>query len=214
MGVGLNASAASAAPVRDDEWSGYQGKTIVGNGARSKYVEKTTRTLSNPQGEPRTQHARTPHHLLNGTITPNNLHFTIIHNGTPDIDPAQHKLVIHGLVKQPLMFTIESLSRYPMESRMAFVECGGNSALMFSNEPVQQTLQFLHGFVSNSEWTGVLLSHLLDEVGIDLERGERLLHDRWCRLELLRDCSSREPFSSRHVLHHGILSALLVHRWK
>ena len=67
------------------------------------------------------------------------LHFTIIHTGMPDIDPAKHRLVIHGLVKQPLVFTLDALLRYPMVSRMAFVECGGNSAPMFSNEPIQAT---------------------------------------------------------------------------
>ena len=89
------------------------------------------------------------------------------HSGLPDIDPAQHKLVIHGLVKQPLVYTVESLSRYPMVTRMHFVECSGNSAPMFSNEPVQANAQALHGLVSNAEWTGVLLSTLLEETGID-----------------------------------------------
>ena len=61
-------------------------------------------------------------------ITPNGLHFERSHSGTPDIDPDQHRLVIHGLVKRPLVFTLEALSRYPMESRIAFIECAGNSA--------------------------------------------------------------------------------------
>ena len=56
--------------------------------------------------------ARTPHHLLNGIITPNGLHFDRSHSGTPDIDPDQHRLLIHGLVKRPLVFTLENLSRY------------------------------------------------------------------------------------------------------
>ena len=38
----------------------------------------------------------------------------------PDIDPAQHKLVIHGMVKQPLVFTLDTLARYPMVSRIGF----------------------------------------------------------------------------------------------
>jgi sulfane dehydrogenase subunit SoxC len=59
------------------------------------------------------------------------------------------------------------LSRYPMVTRMAFVECSGNSAPMFSNEPVQATPQALHGLVSNAEWTGVLVSTLLEEAGLD-----------------------------------------------
>jgi len=167
IGVGASLNGAAAEPLKDAEWSAYQGKTVGAMGARSKYEDKILRVLSNPNGEPRTQHARTPHHLLNGTITPSHLHFTILHNGIPDIDPDQHKMVIHGMVKQPLVFNMERLMRYPMVTRQTFIECGGNSALMFSNEPVQQTLQYLHGVVSNSEWTGVLLSTLLDEAGVD-----------------------------------------------
>ncbi len=168
--VGISAAAtngAAAEPLKEEEWSTYQGKTIGPFGVRSKYVEKTTRILSNPNGEPRTQHARTPHEKLHGSITPNHLHFTIIHNGIPDIDPAKHKMVIHGMVRQPLLFTLDKLLRYPMTTRQTFVECGGNSSPMFSNEPVQATLQHLHGLVSNAEWTGVLLSTLLEEAGVD-----------------------------------------------
>src|SRR5438128_11907273 len=125
------------------------------------------RTRRNPRHGFRNSHARTPHHLLQGTITPNGLFFTISHSGLPDIDPAQHKLVIHGLVKQPLVYTIESLSRYPMVTRTHFLECSGTSAPMFSSEPLQVTAQALHGLVSNAEWTGVLLSTPVEETGID-----------------------------------------------
>ena len=166
-GVGAGANGAAAEPLEEPEWSRYQGANVQAYGTRSKFEKNTLRILSNPQGEPRTQHARVPHHLLQGTITPNPLHFTILHNGVPDIDPAQHKLVIHGMVKQPLIFTMDKLMRYPMVSRTTFIECGGNSAPMFSNEPVQATLQHLHGLVSNAEWTGIPLSTLLDEVGVD-----------------------------------------------
>jgi sulfane dehydrogenase subunit SoxC len=163
----MTVTAAAAEPLQDDPWSRAQGTTTVAIEPRSRFEDKVKRTLSNPDGMPRTQHARTPHHMLNGTITPNHLHFTIIHNGTPDIDPDKHRLVIHGLVKQPLVFTVDALSRYPMESRMAFVECGGNSAPLFSKEPIQANVQALHGLVSNAEWTGVKLSTLLEEAGID-----------------------------------------------
>ena len=150
-GVGLTSAAAE--PVKDDPWSAMQGTTSKAIEPRSRFEEKRYDLLSNPNGEPRTEHARTPHHLLNGTITPNHLHFTIVHNGAPDIDPDKHRLVIHGLVKQPMVFTLDKLMRYPMVSRTAFVECGGNSSPMFSNKPVQATIQHLHGLVSNAEWT-------------------------------------------------------------
>ena len=161
------ARSAGAAPLADDPWSLAQGAISPSYEQRSRFEEKVVRTLSNPKGEIRTSHARTPHQLINGTFTPNGLHFTIVHSGTPGIDPDKHRLVIHGLVKRPLAFTLDALTRYPMVSRMSFVECGGNSAPLFSREPIQASVQALHGLVSCAEWTGVKLSTLLDETGID-----------------------------------------------
>ena len=158
---------AAGQQLTDDAWSLAPGVTVPDYGTRSRFEKNVVRTLSNPKGEPRTQHARTPHHLLNGTLTPNSLHFVISHAGDPDLDPDTHRLVIHGLVKQPLVFTLGVLARYPMVSRMAFVECGGNSAPLFSSEPIQASVQALHGLVSCAEWTGVPLSTLLDEAGVD-----------------------------------------------
>ena len=61
------------------------------------------------------------------------VHFFIGHSGLPNIDPREHKLLIHGLVRQPLVFTLDALMRYPHVSRMTFVECGGNSAPLRNN---------------------------------------------------------------------------------
>src|SRR5207248_1175564 len=161
------ARSAAACPLTDDAWSLVPGAISPPYEQRSRFEGKVVRTLSNPKGETRTSHARTPHQLINGTFTPNGLHFTIVHSGTPDIDPDKHRLVIHGLVKRPLAFTLDALARYPMVSRMTFVECGGNSAPMFSKEPIQASVQALHGLASCAEWTGVPLSTLLEETGID-----------------------------------------------
>jgi sulfane dehydrogenase subunit SoxC len=161
------ATGAAAEPLKDEAWSQAFGEITPALQTPSRFEKNVVRALSNPNGEFRTSHARTPHQLINGTITPNALHFSINHCGTPDIDPAKHKLVIHGMVKQPLEFTLETLSRYPLVTRPHFVECAGNSAGMFSNEPIQAPAGLLHGLVSNAEWTGVPLSVLLDEAGID-----------------------------------------------
>jgi sulfane dehydrogenase subunit SoxC len=160
-------TAAGAEPLVEQPWSKEPGELVPPYGSPSKYEKAAVRTLSNPKGEPRTQHARTPHHLLQGTATPNPLHFTISHMGNPDIDPRQHKLAIHGLVKRPLLFTLDALERYPLVSRFTFVECGGNSAPLFSPEPIQANVQALHGLSSCAEWTGVKLSTLLEETGVD-----------------------------------------------
>ncbi len=161
------AKPAAAEALTDDPWSKAPGETVTTYSQPSRFEQKVVRTLTNPNGEPRTQHARTPLHLLNGTFTPNGVHFVISHAGNPDIDPGMHRLVIHGLVKRPLLFTLDTLARYPMVSRMTFVECGGNSAPLFSPQPIQATLQALHGLVSCAEWTGVPLATLLEETGID-----------------------------------------------
>jgi len=136
-------------------------------GTPSRFETTAVRTETNPNGELRTGQARTPHHVLNGTVTPGGLHFVVAHTGTPDINPDEHRLLIHGLVERPLVFTMDSLMRYPMETRMAFLECGGNSAGLFFSEPAEGTVQALHGQASCSEWTGVMLSTLLEETGID-----------------------------------------------
>ena len=169
LGAGSAGSltAAAAEPLTDGPWSLEVGAAIPPYQTPSPFEKNVVRTVDNPDNAPRNSRARTPHHLLNGIITPNGLHFTICHGGVPNIDPARHALVIHGLVKRPLEFTLEALERYPMVSRIGFVECGGNSAPLFSNVALQENVQALHGLASCSEWTGVLLSTLLEETGID-----------------------------------------------
>jgi sulfane dehydrogenase subunit SoxC len=103
---------------------------------------------------------------LEGIVTPSGLHFERHHDGVPAIDPAQHRLVIHGLVRQPLMFTVDNLLRYPMHSAFHFIECGGNSNAGWHEEPIQRPVGSFHGLISCSEWTGVQLSVLLDQAGI------------------------------------------------
>jgi sulfane dehydrogenase subunit SoxC len=166
-GAAGSINGAAADPLVDEPWSLEFGSVVPPVQTPSPFEKDVVRSLSNPNGEFRNSHARTPHQLLGGTVTPNGLHFTICHCGVPNIDPTKHKLVIHGMVRQPLEFTLETLSRYPLVTRTAFVECAGNSAPMFSKVPLQTTAGMLHGLVSNSEWTGVPLSTLLDEAGID-----------------------------------------------
>jgi len=143
------------------------GSPFVGYGQPSRFEDKVVRVAANPPNAPGTGAARTPLHRLNGMITPNGLHVERSHSGVPDIDPDAHRLLIHGLVKRPLVFTLEALSRYPLESRIAFIECGGNGGPLYQKDPAPLNCQALHGLVSCAEWTGVKLSTLLDEAGVD-----------------------------------------------
>ena len=105
----------------------------------------------------------TPHQALHGTLTPADLHFERHHAGIPSIDPAQHELLIHGLVDRPLKLSLSDLLRFPAVSRICFIECSGNLRI---DADEKTTPQFLCGLTSQSEWTGVALSTLLREVGV------------------------------------------------
>ena len=165
--VGLRGPGATAEPLKEQDWGLSPGDPVPPYQTPSKHAKSVVRSLSNPSSEPRTSQSRAPHQLLEGMITPNGVFFTIVHDGVPEIDPSRHQLLVHGLVKRPLIFSYEALLRYPMTSRIAFIECGGNSAGLFSPKPLQAAVQALHGLVSCAEWTGVKLSTLLDETGID-----------------------------------------------
>jgi len=110
-----------------------------------------------------------------GIITPNGVIFERHHAGTPDIDPKTHRLVIHGMVKQPLEFSMDDLHRYPSVSRFHFHECSGNG-LNNWNKPQVATVQHTHGLLSGVLWTGVLASTLLEEAGLD-PRGKWVLFE-------------------------------------
>lgn len=110
--------------------------------------------------------SRTPLQHLDGIITPSRLHFERHHSGIPDIDPGRHRLVVHGMVDRALAFSLESLLRYPMVSRIQFLECSGNSGALIAPQPVPGTASSLHGLVAASEWGGVPLGVLLDEAGV------------------------------------------------
>ena len=116
----------------------------------------------------------TPLQGLFGIITPNGLHFERHHQGWWDIDPSQHRLMINGLVRQAKVFTMDDLMRLPAVSRIHFIECGANTGMEWGNVAVP-TVQYSHGMLSCSEYTGVLLSTLLEMCGADLKHGKYVL---------------------------------------
>jgi sulfane dehydrogenase subunit SoxC len=144
------------------------GAGFTAYGTPSKYEDKVTRTFMRSQpGTTGSGAIRTPLEALDGTITPSGLHFERSHSGVPDIDPGQHRLLVHGMVKRPLVFTIEALLRYPMVSRVHFLECSGNSQVFYQPTPPNLTAGQTQGLVSGSDWTGVPLRLVLEEAGVD-----------------------------------------------
>jgi sulfane dehydrogenase subunit SoxC len=109
-----------------------------------------------------------------GIITPNGLHFERHHQGWHDIDPTRHRLMVNGLVREARVYTMDDLMRLPSVSRVHFIECGANTGMEWGNVAVP-TVQYTHGMLSCCEFTGVLLSTLLDDCGADTARGKFVL---------------------------------------
>ncbi len=107
----------------------------------------------------------TPLHELDGIITPSGLCFERHHGGIAEIDPSNHRLMIHGLVEKPLVFTMDDLKRMPRQNRVYFLECAANSGMEWRGAQLNGC-QFTHGMVHNVMYTGVTLKTLLDEAGL------------------------------------------------
>jgi len=139
---------------------------LVAYGERSRFVTSVRIPVSDrpsPDALGMLFHVCAPLQDSVGSITPSALHFIGTHRGAlvPDIDPATYRLLIQGMVDRPLEFTVEDLKRFPSVSRPHFLECAGNRA-----SPKAKTVQESHGLTSCAEWTGVPLSLLLKECGV------------------------------------------------
>ena len=166
LGGRVRASSADEDPFRP-AWMRTPGQAFSNYGQPSAQQRGVARWISANRGVAGNGVSWTPLHDLEGVITPSGLHFERHHNGVPQIPIDQHRLLIHGLVRRSLTFSMQALSRYPLRSQVLFVECGGNSNAGWHEVAQQTRAGFLHGLASCSEWTGVPLATLLDESGVD-----------------------------------------------
>src|SRR5262249_25573308 len=141
-------------------------KDVIAYGVRSRFVNSVRIAHGgrpSPDDFGLVFHIASPLQDSVGVITPSSLHFVGTTRGSyiPEIDPKEHRLLIHGMVDRPLTFTMEDLKRFPSVTRLHFMECAGNRT-----SPRAKTVQESHGMTSTAEWTGVLLSVLFKECGV------------------------------------------------
>jgi len=147
------------------------GAPLSGHGERSEYVHLGRLPEAGPgmrKVDPADAiNSKTPLDKLVGIITPTDLHYERSHSGVPDLDPAKHRLLIHGMVQKALVLTVDDLKAMPSVSRIHFIECTGNGWENWKKADPTLTVQNTHGLVSTNEWTGVPLRFLIDLVGKD-----------------------------------------------
>jgi len=170
LGTGILVASTRAMGNDQPDWMQKPGRRakLYGMPAAGE-LERTGRVALPPQlnaSAPLRSLHFTPLDKLRGTITPAGLHFELSHQGIPNIDPDQHKLVLHGLVNRPLYFSLDSLERYSMSTHCHFLECSGNTTTGWQDPAPDHPLAFSHGLLSASEWVGVPLATLLDEASV------------------------------------------------
>ena len=160
---GLLTACQPGAEIAEEKGPSALGRPLRTYGERSP--KETSQRFLRPGKHAELGSTRTPLQDSHGMITPSGLHFERHHAGIPEIDPAEHKLMIHGMVERPLIFTVEELRRLPSVSQIHFVECAGNGGGEWGAKTAPNA-QISHGLASCSEWTGVPLRLLLEEAGV------------------------------------------------
>src|SRR6202161_1465747 len=156
---------ADSLPPNVPEWMKTPGDGMGSQlyGMPSPFEKNVVKNISKKLPQYLSASGRTPLGDLDGIITPNGLFYERHHGGVPTIDPAQHRLMLHGLVDKPLIFTMEDIRRFPSESRIHFIECSANPGY---GKPYGKTASDLVGLLSCAEWTGVSLKLVLQEAGL------------------------------------------------
>jgi sulfane dehydrogenase subunit SoxC len=171
LGPAAGAAAMESSPPGEPDWTKSTGSGVVDlpYGKPSEFEKDVIRrNVPWLTATPESSVSFTPLQSLDGIITPNGLFFERYHAGRADIDPRQHRLMIHGLIERPLILTMDDIMRFPSVSRIHFIECPANGGMEW-REAQLNSLQFTHGMLSCAEWTGVKLSTLLDEAGLKKE---------------------------------------------
>ena len=107
-----------------------------------------------------------PAHEHDFDVTPNDRMFVRNNLLNPDIDAAQHRLTVKGLVDKELSFSLDELKKaFPTVTLRGMLECAGAGRTNYlpaaSGTPWSQT-----GGMGCPAWTGVRLADLLKAAGL------------------------------------------------
>jgi len=177
-GTSLSASEDDPAIMHHPKWGQTWGDPVTKNryGVPSAYEHNVTRrnTKLLASGNYRASIAVTPIHESEGIITPNGLFFSRAHGGVAHVDPNEFRLMIHGLMKKPIVLTLDQLKRYPSVTRTHFIECPANGGQEWRG-PQFNSLQFSKGFMSCAQWTGVYIKTIIKDLGLDMDKAKWML---------------------------------------
>jgi DMSO/TMAO reductase YedYZ molybdopterin-dependent catalytic subunit len=132
-------------------------------GRINKTGQSTSGGLIIRQKEP--NNLETPFDELDSFLTPMELFYIRSHFPTPKLEIASYQLHVDGAVRNPFSLSYNELRDMPSETRVATLECAGNSRVFLV--PQAEGAQWELGAVGNAEWTGVPLGALLERAGME-----------------------------------------------
>ena len=168
--------------------------------------------------------------LMGGVVMPNGRFYIRNHFHVPNLNAANYRLAVGGLVTRKLSLSLRDLMQMPSQTFFATLECAGNGRTKF--DPPIGGEKWAFGAVSTAEWTGVPLKEVLDRAGIESSAREVLFRgadrgpvegssgtvrfERSLRLDEASDSAAilayvmnGEPLP----IHHGFPLRLIVPSW-
>jgi DMSO/TMAO reductase YedYZ molybdopterin-dependent catalytic subunit len=115
----------------------------------------------------------TPTNQVDSFLTPTELFYVRSHSPAPKLSAESYRLQIGGAVRNPFSLTYQQLREMPAVTRLALLECAGNSRVFLV--PQVPGAQWELGAAGNAEWTGIPLSALLERAGLEHDACEIVL---------------------------------------
>ncbi len=105
-----------------------------------------------------------PLEFFDNYLTPAEHFFVRTHTYAPNVDAAEWRLSIGGLVNQPVTLSLADVKQLPRVDLVGVIECAGNGRGLY--RPPVPGLQWKYGAVANAKWTGVRLADVLKKAGV------------------------------------------------
>src|SRR3954447_21065971 len=105
-----------------------------------------------------------PFSQLTDFVTPTDQFYVRCHFPIPEIDAETWRLRVEGAVETPIELSLADLHELPRHTVPATMECAGNGRSFL--QPKVKGVEWDLGAVGHSNWTGVLLRHVLARAGM------------------------------------------------
>ena len=103
-------------------------------------------------------------------LTPGDLFYARNHAPVPEVDPERYRLVVSGLVGEPLELSLDEVRGFAKSEVTAVLQCAGNRRNeLIEVAPMPGETPWRSGAIGNARWGGAPLREVLLAAGIEDE---------------------------------------------